>query len=117
MYPQMEFDSIKLKEDEQGTHLALFGGNKLISVISLFRTGDDLQFRKFATLAEYQGKGYGSALLNYVIDTAKMESVTRLWCNARTSAASFYAKFGFQVTAHSFVKHGYDFVIMERTFL
>ena len=116
MYPELEFDSIKLEEDERGTHFALFEGNKIISVISLFRAGDELQFRKFATLKEYQGKGYGTALLNYVINIAKMESVTRLWCNARRSAAPFYAKFGFQETAHSFFKDGYDFVIMERIF-
>lgn len=116
MYPELEFDSIKLEEDDRGTHLALFEGNKLISVISLFRTGDELQFRKFATLKECQGKGYGSTLLNYVVEIAKTENGTRLWCNARRSASPFYAKFGFQETAHSFTKHGYDFVIMERSF-
>lgn len=114
MYPDMDFDSIKLAEDENGMHLALFDDKKLISVVSLFRIGAEMQFRKFATLNEFQGKGYGSALLEYVIGMAKDENAMRLWCNARKNAAAFYKRFGFHETENTFFKDGYEFVVMER---
>ncbi|MGZ5254621.1 MAG: GNAT family N-acetyltransferase [Flavitalea sp.] len=129
MYPDMDFESIKLEEDAGGIHLALFGVTEynhgiphqneneadktLISVVSLFRNSDDLQFRKFATMNEYQGKGYGSALLKYIIEFAKDIQVKRIWCNARKNASDFYKREGFKETNESFFKDGYDFVIME----
>lgn len=116
MYPDMDFDTIKLPEDENGMHLGLYENGKLISVVSLFSDGRELQFRKFATLNEFQGKGYGSQLLKFVIDEAKQQGCTRLWCNARTNASGFYQKFGFEATRVRFFKDGYDFVIMELLF-
>lgn len=113
MYPKLPFDTVKLAEDYEGMHLALFDDNKLISVLSVFRRGPDMQFRKFATLNEFQGKGYGSALMEYIITMAKQENMVRLWCNARRNAAAFYKTFGFQETENTFFKDGYEFVVME----
>ena len=115
MYPDMDFESIKLGEDADGIHLALYGedNNALISVVSLFKKPGELQFRKFATFNEYQGKGFGSALLNYIIEYAKANGIHRIWCNARKNATGFYKRAGFQETNQLFYKDGYDFVIME----
>jgi GNAT superfamily N-acetyltransferase len=113
MYPDMDFESIKLPEDESGMHMALYDENKIISVVSLFIENNEMQLRKFATLQEYQGKGYGSALLRYVIDYAKHISIFRLWCNARKDALAFYCKFDFKETEITFFKNGIDFVVME----
>ena len=113
MYPDMSLESIKLPEDENGMHLALYDENKIISVISLFIVKNEIQFRKFATLQEYQGKGYGSALLRYVIEYAEHIRSKRLWCNARKDAVAFYQKFDFKETENTFFKNGIDFVVME----
>ena len=116
MYPELDIEDIKLTEDEQGIHLGLFQENKLISVVSLFKNQNDMQFRKFATLKDFQGKGFGSQLLNFVIQQTKTEKCNRLWCNARKSASNFYSKFGFKETSTTFFKDGHDFVIMELIF-
>jgi len=115
MYPDMDFESIKLDEDSDGIHLALYGDDDktLISVVSLFKKPGELQFRKFATFNQYQGKRYGSALLNYIIEYAKANCINRIWCNARKNATGFYKRAGFQETNQVFYKDGYDFVIME----
>ncbi|WP_207533366.1 GNAT family N-acetyltransferase [Desertivirga arenae] len=113
MYPDLNLDDIKLESDRLGQHLALIEDGKVISVVSLVKSGQELQFRKFATLNAYQGKGYGSALLKYVLDQAEKEQFKRVWCNARESASSFYQRFGFRKTEKTFFKDGYDFVIME----
>ncbi len=113
MYPGEPFDSIKLPDDDSGLHLGLYEGEELICVISLFRRGDALQFRKFATRNAYQGQGYGSALLKYVMDYAKAQNIRRVWCNARQSAATFYKRFGMKETPEGYTKGGINYLIME----
>lgn len=114
MWPEKEFDFIKLKDDDQGTHYGLYEGEELISGVSIFVDGIQAQFRKFATLPAYQGKGYGSKLLNYVLDQAEQQGIERIFCNARTNKASFYEKFGLSRTESTFSKEGKDYVVMER---
>lgn len=114
LYPGQPLDKIRLPEDDNGTHLGLFDENKLISVLSYFKIENSIQFRKFATLEAFQGKGYGSELLNYLLEIGIKEGFDTIWCNARKNAANFYSKFGFLETDNTFQKDGIDYVIMEK---
>ena len=109
-------DYVKLANDNKGLHYGLFLNNTLISIVSLFINDGEAQFRKFATLENYQGKGYGSILLNEIIQVAGKKSLKRIWCNARTNKMDYYKKFGMVVTDSTFRKGGLDYVIMERIF-
>jgi GNAT superfamily N-acetyltransferase len=113
MYPNMAFGDIKLPEDATGMHLGLYIDDVLVSVLSLFEKDNKLQFRKFATLAEYQKKGYGGMLLNHVIEYAKQQGYSKIWCNARQNVDGFYKKFGFYETDEKYVRFGLPFVVME----
>ncbi len=115
MYPDYDIEQVRLQDDANGIHLALFECNTLISVVSLFKTDNNLQFRKLATLNEFQRKGYGSILLQYLIEFAQSEGCEKVWCNSRVSASPFYKRFGFKETAHRFTKHQIEFVVMELT--
>ena len=114
MYPEESLDFVKLEEDESGLHWAVYIKGEPISVISVFEEWGQVQFRKFATLHPYQGKGYGTALLQYVMDWAMEKGKKRIWCNARLSATSLYQKFGMQPTGESWNKYGIDFIKMEK---
>lgn len=113
LYPQKDLDSVKLEDDANGMHFALFAGNELKSVVSVFVGDKRLQFRKLATITNQQGQGYGSEMIRYIIDFAVRESISVIWCNARLSAAEFYQKFGFRTTDRQFVKDNIEFVVME----
>ena len=113
MYPEKEFDGIKLPEDSTGQHFGLFESDELISVVSFFPDGEEAQFRKFATLDEKQRGGYGSRLLKYLIEYSKSVGTKRLWCNARKSAIGFYKKFGFKETGQEFKDGDQEFAIIE----
>ena len=89
MWPDKDFSYIQLKDDPSGIHYGLFEEGELKSVVSLFITGNEAQFRKFATLKEEQGKGYGSRLLEEVFLKAKNLGVRKVWCNARENKVSF----------------------------
>ncbi len=114
LYPEQDFAKAILEDDDEGMHLGLFDHNQLISVVSLFIRNDCMQFRKFATLPDFQNMGYGSRLLHYLIRIAEEQNCRMLWCNARKNASGFYAKFGFSETDKSYHKDGHDFVIMEK---
>lgn len=116
MWPDQEFDYIKLEDDDEGTHYGLFEGEELISVVSVFIRGDQAQFRKFATLSTRQSKGYGSKLLHYVFAELERQGVKRIYCNARVEKATFYNKFGLAATDETFRKGGKDYVVMERLY-
>ncbi|WP_316842811.1 GNAT family N-acetyltransferase [Pedobacter gandavensis] len=113
MYPDQPYDIVKLKNDPDGLHFGLFAGDQLVSVVSLFNEGTIYQFRKFATIPEFQGKGYGSLLLQHLINYVNALGATMFWCNARSTAIPFYAKFGFSETDQRFTQTDLEFVIMQ----
>ena len=84
--------------DEFGYGVRMFGyhyNNKLIGVIGNQKIKAVILIRHAYTLTSYQGKGTGSALLEYLL---KKNQNSRLlvgtWRNA-TWAIRFYARFGF----------------------
>jgi len=116
MWPDQPFAFIQLPNDAKGLHYGLFIDKALISVISLFINETDSQFRKFATVIDFQGSGYGSQLLHYVIDVAKNKGLSKIWCNARIEKADYYEKFGLVKTDKQFSKKGIAYIVMERYF-
>lgn len=113
MYPDLDLEAVKLPDDEEGIHFGLFDQNRLISVISTFQHQEELQLRKFATLNQFQGQGYGKQLFEYTLDFARSKPIKRIWMNARTNVSALYERYGFKKTEQTFFKDGYDFVIME----
>lgn len=116
MYPDKDLDFVKLSDDDKGLHIGVFENNELVSVMSIFLNGRAVQFRKLATSKDMQGKGYASALMQWLTDYANDLKFDRLWCNARSEVTEFYKKFGYEETTESFEKNGYNYVVMEKLF-
>lgn len=112
--PELPISAIKLAEDDLGTHLGLFYNNQLITVVSLFQYGNELQFRKFATSKAYQKMGFGSQMMAYILNYATQQQISKVWCNARSTATNFYEKFGFSATQETFTKNDISYVIMQK---
>ena len=88
--------------DELTFHLGAFIDKKLVSVASFyfekhpaFEQAYQYRLRGMATLPEYQGQGYSSALLRTAFPVIKQNQCPILWCNAREKASGFYLKVGF----------------------
>lgn len=114
MYPQEPLSFVQLPDDEHGKHVGLYAEGELASVISVFEKDNHIQFRKFATRTDLQGKGFGTALLQHVMNWAIQTGKKSIWCNARTSATALYRKFGMQPAGQSWQKWGYEFIIMKK---
>ena len=63
MYPDKDIDFVKLPDDNMGLHIGVYENGILVSVMSVFLHGREVQFRKLATRRSEQGKGYASALM------------------------------------------------------
>jgi phosphoribosylformimino-5-aminoimidazole carboxamide ribotide isomerase len=116
MYPAETIDFVKLDNDADGMHWGMYIEEELVSVISVFDEVETVQFRKFATRINHQGKGYGSALLDFVMQQAIQQQKKSIWCNARLSATGLYEKFGMQPVGQTWNKYGIEFIKMEKQF-
>jgi GNAT superfamily N-acetyltransferase len=116
MWPDKPIEYIELPNDEDGRHFGLFVNGELTSIISLFVADNEAQFRKFATVVEFQGLGYGTILIERIIDLVDKEGIRKLWCNARVEKSNFYERFNFKPTDKKYEKGGIEFVIMEKYF-
>ncbi len=116
MWPNKPLKYVQLQNDNDGEHYGLYCNQKIVSVVSIFNIKNKTQFRKFATLDDYQGYGYGTALLQFIIDITKEKGIDKIWCNARVDKINFYEKFGLRVTNDYFTKDEIEYVIMERNY-
>ncbi|MEO8535669.1 MAG: GNAT family N-acetyltransferase [Flavobacterium sp.] len=116
MWPDQPFEFVQLAEDDSGLHFGVFTEEKLVAIVSCFIADDEMQFRKLATLEEYQGKGIASQLLDFILKLAKEKGLKKVWCNARSDKKAFYEKFGMSDTHKIFTKAEKNFTIMEILF-
>ena len=114
LWPDKSPEFVKVPEDEQGRHFGLFQDDQIVSVISLFVTGDTIRFRKFATIKAYQNRGLGSKLLQFVIDDSRNLGYNTIWCDARADAMGFYEKFGFKKISDPFRKEEIEYFKIEK---
>lgn len=115
MWPDKSIEEMKLPEDDEGVHYGLYADGELVSVISLFFTGADVQFRKFATSTERQRNGYGGRLLQHVMREAVRRGCRCIWCNARADKVAFYKKFGMCEEDGYLEKDGRRYIKMTKT--
>ena len=90
-------------------HFAAFRDGVMIGVASVYEaelpghpTKRACQLRGMATEPASRGKGVGRALVDVCLAHARKARADFLWCNARTSAAGFYSRLGFEVVGDQF---------------
>jgi GNAT superfamily N-acetyltransferase len=97
-------------DDPASRHFGAFIDERLVGVATIHSASlldrpdfpPAYQVRGMATAEEARGQGVGSALLAACVAEAVRTGAHFLWCNARTPAAGFYARHGFQTTGGVF---------------
>jgi len=118
LWPDQPLAYVQLPDDDAGQHFGAFEQEELAAVISLFTSPDGrARFRKFATAPARQGRGIGSALLGHVIEVARAQGATSLWCDARQTALPFYQRFGLAPEGAVFHKGELPYLRLQRSFL
>ncbi|MEZ8312345.1 GNAT family N-acetyltransferase [Vibrio splendidus] len=113
LWPDQPMSFCMVPDDEQATHYGAFVGEQLVCVASIYIQGHEARLRKFATLHDFRGQGIGSNVIDHVISSLKDLNIQYFWCDARTTALSFYQKFGMAVEGSGFEKSGVAYYKMS----
>jgi len=88
-----------------GVHaVGAFDGGELVAVGFVCPDGEpgDWRVRGMATAPEHRGRGIGAAILDALVEHARSQGATRVWCNARTPALGLYTRAGFEPESDEF---------------
>ena len=115
-------EAVRFPRDAESIHLAIVDEGRILAIASTHpepMTGDaregDWRLRGMAVDDRLQRGGIGSKLLLAFADRVAGEGASRLWFNARTHAAGFYAKHGFTQHGDVFdIEHVGPHVVMYR---
>jgi predicted GNAT family N-acyltransferase len=97
------------RDDQEDTsfHACAKYNNKIIGACRLqFIDEQTAQIRYMCTENEFQGKGVGKKLVDFVEDYAKSKHVNKIILHARGNAVEFYKKCGYKTVATSYLLFG-----------
>jgi GNAT superfamily N-acetyltransferase len=102
--PHEPVESLAADEAADAFAVGAFDGAELIAVGLIAPDGEPggWRVRGMATAPHARGSGTGAAVLDALLRHAASRHASRVWCNARTPARSFYERAGFRVTSHEF---------------
>jgi GNAT superfamily N-acetyltransferase len=102
--PHDSEETVASQEPEDAFALGAFQREELIAVgfIAADGTPGSWRIRGMATVARARGEGAGGAVLAGLITHARAVGATRVWCNARTPARSFYERAGLHIVSEQF---------------
>ena len=110
--PNLPLEASIMPTDDQhdSAHFMVKKSGNILCVASIYYESFEAmpvkratRLRGMATEAAEIRKGYGTMVLNGVIQYLKMETDTEiLWCNARVTAFGFYEKRGFTIVGKEF---------------
>jgi predicted GNAT family N-acyltransferase len=113
--PHLPVESARYPEDasREALHVAAVVAGVVVGIASVYREdeagGADAnawRLRGMATAPEARGTGLGGRVLEAVIEALEDRGVTKVWCNARTSVAGFYERYGFAVFGEEYEMPG-----------
>ncbi len=93
-------------------HMGIFVSDAHLGIASFYPEAhanipsEFYRLRGMASKEEAQGQGLGSKLLKASIEEVSKRSGKGIWCNARTTASSFYFKHNFQRVGAGFMMPG-----------
>lgn len=102
--PHETIEQLSADEPAGAFAVGAFDRDELVAVGSIAPDGDPgaWRVRGMATASHARGGGAGTQVLSALVGHAREQGATRVWCNARTPARSFYERAGFRVVSDEF---------------
>jgi len=114
LWPDKDPEFCHVPGDEGALHFGVFIESMLVCVASVYPSKKNARLRKFATLKEFQGRGIGTKLLNYIFESLNENRNIKFWCDARESAVEFYERFGMSKEGGKFYKYNIPYYKMSK---
>lgn len=111
----LTFTAADLGRDTNDIHIGAFDGDTILGSLILTDSGDGtVQMRQVAVDDMYQGKGIGRELALYSEVYAKDKGFKLIHCHARSVAAPFYKRLGYDIVGGEFVEVGIPHFHMQK---
>jgi GNAT superfamily N-acetyltransferase len=111
----LQFTEEEREADKKYHHFACYLDGRLAGCLVLCpREGGDVQMRQVSVVAEWQGQGIGTALVEYTETWAREAGYRRMILHARDAAVGFYEKLGYAKVGEPFVEVSIPHWAMEK---
>ncbi|WP_114792195.1 GNAT family N-acetyltransferase [Niabella yanshanensis] len=111
----MELESSDIEADKENILIGAFEEEKMLGCCILVKEGDlGVILRQMAVRNQLQGKGIGRALMEFAETIARDIGYREISMHARSSAAGFYEKMGYNVTGDEFLKLSIAHILMKK---
>lgn len=109
------FDPEELARENEDILIAAFEEDKMLGCCLLTKVDNQcVRLRQMAVQNNLQGKGIGSAMMNYAENVARDAGYNKVIMDARKTAIGFYEKLGYKVTSNEFEEITIHHLIMEK---
>lgn len=99
----LQFSAEELAAEKDHRHLACYRGDRLIACLVLCPLdSSDVRMKQVAVVADLQGQGIGTALVNFSETLARKLGYHRMFLHARDAAVGFYEKLGYSKVGSHF---------------
>jgi predicted GNAT family N-acyltransferase len=99
--------------DNNSKQVIVLYQNKPIGCARIRFLDGKAKLERIAILSEYQGKGIGMELMNYLVKYCRRNRVNRVVMHSQYHATGFYEKCGFKTKGEKFMDAGIEHIEME----
>jgi predicted GNAT family N-acyltransferase len=99
---ELDFDG----KDKEAKHALIFYNNKPIGCARIRFIGGKAKLERIAIIKKYRGKGFGNALVSYLINYCKRRKAKEIYFDSQYHARDFYTKIGFKIKGKPFAEAG-----------
>ena len=111
----LQFSPDELEAEKDAHHLACYRGERLVGCLVLQPLADgDVRMKQVAVVADLQGQGVGTALVEQSEMLARRLGFRRMILHARETAVLFYDRLGYSTIGDRFEEVTIPHWIMEK---
>ena len=111
----MYFTEEELETEKDNLLMAAYEDDHLLGCCMLVEEDSQtVRLRQMAVLNDLQGKGVGSALMNFAENLARDRGYKRITMHARKNAIGFYEKMGYKQVGEEFEEITIPHYVMEK---
>lgn len=102
--PHQSIAELASHEPPDAFAVGAFEDGELVAAGLIGKEGEpgEWRVRGMATVPEARKRGAGGSVLAALLDHARRQGATVVWCNVRTPARTLYERAGFSVTSEEF---------------
>jgi predicted GNAT family N-acyltransferase len=105
--------SLEVENEADCTHYLLYLDDRPVATARWRQTPKGIKLERFAMLKEYRNKGYGSVLLEKVMEDI-LPLKQKIYLHSQLKAVSYYRQQGFVKQGEIFQEAGIDHYLMVR---